>query len=131
MTNRIPPQMIVVNLEGDKRGVTTVDFMSCCHPDETPVVWEGNGFSTGTWTNQLKVIGPEKAVGDPDRCGAGRGEQCCIFLICGAQGFECARFSSMRVPLIFRRDKMTAKRQPTESYPNCQLNLRQPIPSEE
>jgi len=54
---------------------------------------------------------------DPIKCGAGRGEECCIFLTAGSKGFECERFGSLRDMLISRT--MNAKRNPEEPYPQC------------
>lgn len=118
---RIEPATIVENKEG-QRGVTCPDIMSCCSDDQTPVVYDGDSFSTGTSTDTLKVIGPENAQADPGKCGAGRGADCCIFITCGAKGFVCERHTDMRYSLIFRADKMTAQRQPTNPYPACQFS---------
>ena len=34
---------------------------------------------------------PATAIPDPVRCGIGLEAQCCVFLVCGADGLECAR----------------------------------------
>ena len=119
---RIKPQMIVTNLEGDRRGVTVPDLtgmLSCCLPEETPVVWEGESSFIGTDTDQLKIIGPENAKADAHKCGAGRGAECCIWLVVNGDGFQCERHSDLRYMLIFKSD-MISKREPSESYPSCQ-----------
>lgn len=96
--------------------------MNCCLPDETPVVFDGDAFSQGVMTTDLKVIGPENAIPDHKRCGAGRGAECCIFLTVGPKGFECERFSSLRYTLMFKKDSMNAKREPLPLYPGCFLD---------
>lgn len=117
--DRIRPQMRVETREG-RKGTTAPDFMNCCSPDETPVVWDGEQSSEGTDTEKLTVIGPENAVPDLKGCGAGRGADCCIFLTASGDGLHCERFSSLRYQLIFKLDTMVAKRMPPEPYPLCQ-----------
>lgn len=95
--------------------------MACCTPNETPVVWDGEGGFSGTQTDLLTVIGPENAIGDPKKCGAGRGEECCIFLTCGPDGFCCDRFGDLRYSIIFKASRFTAKREPTAMFPQCQI----------
>lgn len=114
-------QQQVVEWDG-RRGVTCSDFMNCCSPDETPVVFDGESAFIGVLTTQLVVIGPEHAVPDPKRCGAGQQAQCCIFLTVGPTGFECERFSSLRHTLIFKKSTMSAKREPVILYPGCFLD---------
>jgi hypothetical protein len=53
-------------------------------------------------------------------CGAGMRSLCCIYLVVGAEGFQCGRETVFREPLEARTD-MNAKRRPTEPYPHCQL----------
>ena len=113
----------VVKTEDGRIGVVCPDlpsYLSVLGPDEVNIVFEGNNFATGTNWEMLEVTGHEDAVADLKKCGAGRGEETCIFLIVGSAGAECQRFGSMRFDLIFRT--MKAKRHPTELYPNCQLN---------
>lgn len=117
--DRIKPGM-VVETDAGASGVTVPDFMGCCAEWETPVVFEGRSLFEGVRTDTLKIIGPENPKPAPHKCGAGRGADCCIFLTCGAQGFECERHSYGRYQLIFRKDQMTSKRLPTEAYPQCQ-----------
>jgi hypothetical protein len=104
---------------------TTVDDMvgslACCTPEETPVVWDGIGALSGTPTENLEVIGPEESVANPEKCGAGRGADCCIFMAVSSTGFSCERFGALHWSLIFRKGQMNAKREPVEPYPNCQL----------
>lgn len=53
-------------------------------------------------------------------CGAGRGAECCKFLVLGTSGAECARFSFLDNHLRNRKD-MNAQRIPEEKYPDCQI----------
>lgn len=121
---RIPRQMVVQNKKTGKKGVTVDDtpgMLSVCSDEETPVVYEGDTGFDGTLTTDLKVIGPENAVADLKKCGAGKGKQCCIFLSVGRNGPDCERHGSLRFDIIMRKEKMNAKREPTEPYPKCQL----------
>lgn len=104
---------------GDAVGVVISDSFGCCSPDETMVVFDGTDYGCGTETTSLKDIGRYEAKPEPVKCGAGRGADACIYLTCGAKGFECERFGSMRNTLIFRN--MNAKRQPTNRWPECYL----------
>lgn len=64
---------------------------------------------------------PDSAIkAEPKKCGAGKGAECCIFLMCGPKGFECARFGSLHAYLAARTD-MHAKRNPTAPFPTCQI----------
>lgn len=58
---------------------------------------------------------------DARGCGMGRGADCCIFLVVGADGFECARESDMAGALVARQPEMTSKRMPTAPIPECRL----------
>ena len=66
-----------------------------------------------TTKNKVEVIPFPKA------CGIGRGEDCCIFLTVGANGFCCERFGSLHDTLVARQPGMSAKRMPTDPYPYC------------
>ncbi len=65
------------------------------------------------------------AVADFKKCGAGTAD-CCIFLIGGANGAECARFTPFHNVLAARAAKglMRAQYAPHGSvgYPDCQPN---------
>ena len=61
----------------------------------------------------------------PRQCGAGKGPECCIFLTCGADGFECMRATSLDAALRRRQPTMHARRIPTEPYPDCMLPTEQ------
>lgn len=118
---RITRGIVVRDVITGKIGVTVDDIADTCSPEETPVVFEGETSFLGIGTEELEVLGPEKAVADLKRCGAGQGKQCCVFLVIGEKGPECQRFAEMRNSLIFRKEEMGAQREPTEMYPRCQL----------
>lgn len=116
----IPAQTLIVNLRDGRIGVTCPDLMNCCTDTEVPVVYEGTSSFEGTEVAQLEVIGPENARPEPDRCGAGRGADCCKYLTVGPSGFECERFGNLRHLLRFKSD-MIAKRDPIRMFPQCFL----------
>jgi hypothetical protein len=120
---RIKPQTIVE--KDGRRGVTVPDFMTCCLDSETPVVWAGEDFLEGIQTDTLTVVGDEGAVADPAKCGAGKGAECCIFIVDGPLGFSCERHGELRYSLIFKT--MTARREPNAPFPDCQ-SQRMPEP---
>lgn len=111
---------LVRNIKTGEKGVTVTDRFGTCTPDEISVVYEGTSSSLGTHYQDLKVIGPENAQADLKKCGAST-EDCCVFLVVGAEGPECERFGSLRWDIIFKKDKMRAIREPTALYPECQL----------
>ena len=113
--------IVVKDTRDGDQGVVVLDGFGACAPGEVPVVFEGNTFFTGVHHSVLEVIGPENAVPDKERCGAGRGEECCRWLMMGEGGFICGRHHRMRDAIIFRAHTMGAKRNPTEAYPNCML----------
>ena len=115
---RIPPQTIVIM--DDDKGVTCPDFMSTCSEEETPVVWEGESSFSGIETTELTVVGPENAIPDMKKCGAGQGHRCCIFMVLSPSGLRCERFGSMRFDLILMSHNMMAKRRPVKMFPACQ-----------
>ena len=113
---------LVKNKDTGKTGVVVNDFLGCCSEGEEPIVYEGATSSLGTSLENLEILGLENAQADPQKCGAGQGEKCCMFLVFDtANGFECQRFGHMRNKLIFRKESLTAKREPTELFPDCQL----------
>ena len=115
---RLRPQTIVMHK--GRRGVTCTDLMSCCTDDETPVIFDGMSSFVGTKTTELNIIGPENAIADFTKCGGGT-DQCCIYLVVGASGFTCERYSDMRWHFVFNKYKMNAQRDPVEPFPGCQL----------
>lgn len=107
----------VLNKETGKIGFVVGDSFRCCSPEEDAVVYDGTNIFIGTDRSLLEEIDFEVPIPEPTKCGAGRAEECCIFLTVGANGFECGRFGNLRNTLIFRT--MNAKRNPKEVYPQC------------
>lgn len=105
----------------DRTGTVCPDLMGCCDTDEVAVVWDGLNTFTATAEKHLTDLGPENAIPEPKACGAGKGDDCCVFLTVGANGFECERHSSLRWSLVFK--DMSAKRDPTEPFPQCMNQL--------
>jgi hypothetical protein len=65
-----------------------------------------------------------------DGCGAGKGEQCCAFLLANTAGeavFTCGRGSPATQVLTQRAvfHRQNARRLPTEVYPQCQRDFKQ------
>lgn len=119
--NRITTGRKVRNTKTGALGVTVDDFMTCCTPWETPVVYYGTDSFLGVPTEDLEDMGPENAIADYDRCGGGGGANCCIFLTMGSEGkFCCERHASLRYHLQFKRREMVAQRAPVSAYPDCQ-----------
>lgn len=114
------PQTVVKHKPTGRMGVVVMDRWGCCDDSETPVVFEGTNYFTGIPTKELDIIRIENAIADAEKCGAGRGEETCIFLVFGGGKFECQRFGSMRDSLLSQN--MRAKRHPIELYPGCQLD---------
>ena len=116
------PKLVVRNKETSSMGVTCRDIpgpFSCNGPDEVSVVYDGTTVTSGTDYRVLEIVGPENAVADLNKCGAGRGEDACIFLVVGPNGAECQRFGDLRWDLVFRT--MRAKRHPEKLFPKCQF----------
>lgn len=100
-------------------GVVVNDNFDCCLITEVPVVYDGSTSFLGTDHTDLEDLGPENAIADLLRCGAGKGTECCIFLTVGVEGACCKRFSSLRDTLIVK--DMNAQRNPPEPYPECMI----------
>jgi hypothetical protein len=111
---------IVLNATTGKKGLVVPDMMGCCAEYEVPVLYEGSPGFCGTNKEELEDLGPENPIPDFNKCGGGKGAECCIFLTAGANGFGCERSSELRNALIFRT--MSSKRNPTALFPKCQLN---------
>jgi hypothetical protein len=124
MTLDFKPRMLVRHKTSGKIGVLlpTIyillsdgdDELSVAYDGETPITLNCEGGR-----DAFEIVGPENAVPDPQRCGAGQGEHCCVFLTCGPNGFECERHGPLRYTLQFK--EMTAKRNPLTLYPECML----------
>lgn len=117
------PKLVVRNKEIGSIGVTCRDLpgpLSCNGPDEISVVYDGTTVASGTDFRELEIVGPENAIADLHKCGAGKGEEACIFLVVGSNGAECQRFGDLRWNIIFRT--MRAKRHPEKLFPKCQFS---------
>lgn len=114
--------MLVRHKESGRVGVVCPTSRFLQEDGPLSVVFEGDGHSTTLLCmggeKAFEVLGPENAVADLKKCGAGQGEECCIFLVGGSNGPECQRFGSLREILQFR--KMVSKRESTEPFPMCQ-----------
>ena len=108
----------VRNRENRKEGTVIQDSFQCCSPEEELIVYDGTNTGLGTDRGFLLEIVSEVEIPDLKGCGAGRGEQCCIFLTVGLEA-NCERFTSLRDSLIFKT--MNAKRNPEEPYPACMI----------
>ena len=108
---------IVENKLTAQQGVVVRDTWNCCLPTEVPVVYFGTNTFLGTEINDLEEVGVYDVKPDLHKCGAGKDDDCCIFLTAGPKGPCCERFSSLRDTLIMK--KMNAKRNPIEAYPEC------------
>ena len=118
-----PPKLIVKNKETGFIGVTCQDILgpfSCNLPDEISVVYDGTAIALGTDYRLLEILSPENAVADINKCGGGKNEEACIFLVIGHDGAKCQRFGDLRWNLILRT--MRAKRHPEKLLPKCQLS---------
>jgi len=107
----------VLNTESGKIGHVINDSFRCCGDNETLIVYEGTSCGFGTDQSLLEETEQIEHIPDLEKCGAGRGGECCIFLTVSGDGPCCERFTSLRDNLIFKT--MTAKRDPPEPYPLC------------
>jgi len=118
------PKTIVKDGSG-KIGVICADLpgmMNCNEPDQVSVVFEDETIVQGRNWETLSIIGKENAeigMNEVEKCGAGTGESCCIFLTFESGEPKCERYGSIRTTLIMT--PMRAKRHPTGLYPACQL----------
>ncbi len=121
-------QTRVKHKETGKTGVIgpTINLLQMDGDHPLSIFWDGAiaGQSLNTCGGEaaFEDLGPENAAPDPVKCGAGQGEDCCIFLTAGAKGFECERYGSLRYALIFRKEQMHARREPKDPYPGCFLS---------
>ncbi len=72
--------------------------------------------STVTLAPDVEPVMPE-----PNRCGAGRGPECCIFLTVDPDGFCCERHGPLHDTLLERRKDMVSDRAPEAPYPECMI----------
>lgn len=63
------------------------------------------------------VIGQHNQQAALNHCG--KGKNACIFAAIGSTGVQCLRFGDMHESIQWRKDKMTAKREPYEPWPQC------------
>ena len=119
---KLVPMTVVRRKDTGETGTICPSFngvLNCNGPNEVSVVYSGLPVAIGTDRELLEVLGPENAIADLARCGAGRGKDACIFLVAGSDGPSCERFGPMRLDLIFRT--MSAERNPEQLFPDCQL----------
>ncbi len=114
---------IIKNKATGERGIVVADIMDCCSEGELPIVYDGDTAFTGTRIDRLEIIGKYDGKADQEKCGAGKGSDCCIFLMVDKTGFCCERFGVFRNQLIFK--SMNAQRHPKEVYPDC-MNQGEP-----
>ncbi len=107
----------VRNKETGKFGFVITDSFGCCDLTELLVVYDNTNTGEGTETEVLETVDFTDPKPIPEKCGAGRGKECCIFLTADKTGFVCERFTELRDALIFKT--MTAERNPEEVYPEC------------
>jgi len=117
----IKPRTIVKNKKTKIKGVVIEDSYGICGLSTALVIYENTNWPVETDVKNLKVIGLENAKADFKKCGRGKGKEACIFLFFDGKRFECQRFGPMRDAILALKKKMTAKREPLELYPNCQL----------
>lgn len=103
--------------EDGAEGFAIRDSFQCCDEYEELVVYDNTNVGCGTLKSLLVEIPFIVPIPDLKKCGAGKGDKCCIFLTVGKDGFNCERFTELRDALIFRT--MNAKRDPKEPYPHC------------
>ena len=116
------PASVVRNIVTGQVGVVCPELqppMGCNEPGQVSVVYEGDNCACETDPEDLTFLRKEEAVADMKKCGAGKGAECCIFLVMGKNGPECQRFGDLRWSLIFKTMD-SAERNPVELYPACQ-----------
>jgi len=107
----------VRNIETGKFGHVIQDSFGCCSNEEDLIVYDRTNTGLGTDRAILEEVTEEPPIPDMNRCGAGKGKECCIFLTMSPDGPVCERFTTMRDALIFKT--MNAERNPKEPYPEC------------
>ena len=117
---KFPPRTRVRNRATKAEGTVVPDyplFGGADIEDDVTVIYDGTAIYVEVGQDFLEIIGAEEPRPDPYRCGAGKGAACCVFLTCGAGGFNCERHTGLRWVLISRA--MNAKRKPVAPYPDC------------
>lgn len=112
----------IVRSEDGTLGMASLDLpgmLSCGAPGEVAIRFEGSTAVFNRPPDGLELVDEVDPIPDPEKCGMGKGPDCCIFLVAGAGGFECARNGPNHFNLQWRKNKMTAQREPTAVYPNC------------
>jgi hypothetical protein len=63
----------------------------------------------------------DTGIADFKKCHAGEKEMCCAYLILNADGFQCARGTSMQATIQAKTKspEWTAKRLPVKPFPEC------------
>ncbi len=118
-------QTVVRHVPTGKIGVVIQEpfepFGSCDPEQEAPVVFDGTTSWCAVSLTELEKIGPEQAIADWEKCGAGNGRECCMFLAGSPTGgLKCQRFGPLRWVILFT--PMGAKRHPRALYTACQLS---------
>lgn len=111
----------IVRHKSGKIGVICHDlpgYLRCGLPGDTTIQFEGDSHVTELPPIEFETIGKESAVPNLKGCGAGRGAECCIFLVVNGPKLECQRHGPMRFDLLFK-SRMVSDRRPVELYPDC------------
>lgn len=120
----IPYQTIVREKLGKRRvGIVCPAAPTLDDEDGVTVVFPPLTVAVTVNENLLEIVGPESAVADAEKCGAGHGKLACMYLIAAKDGLRCDRFSVDRWLLYFAL-RSRGLRNPTEAYPACQLPER-------
>lgn len=120
----LKPKMLVRHKATGKLGVTMPTSRFLSEDGPISVHLEDDSQLGGTTLpcfggeQAFEVLGPNPAVAEFEKCGGGQGAKCCKYMVVGPDGLECARFTSMHEPLIFR--EMVSQRRPVKLYPACQ-----------
>ncbi|MBI4414645.1 MAG: hypothetical protein HY566_00210 [Candidatus Kerfeldbacteria bacterium] len=117
----IPYQTVVREKGGNRReGIVCPAAPGLEDEEGVAVVFPPSTVAMHVREDRLEIIGPENAVADEAKCGAGRGKRVCMFLTFADGALGCDRFSEDRWPVFFATRSQN-RRQPTEAYPACQL----------
>lgn len=118
----IPYQTIVREKLGKRRvGIVCPAAPTLDDEDGITVVFPPSTVAVTVNDDLLEMVGPENAVADAEKCGAGRGKLACMYLTSAKDGLRCDRFSVERWPVFFAM-RAHNLREPAEAYPTCQLS---------